>query len=62
MVSACIYVNHKMSIVSKLLNIYCEIFGNRSYGRDALASLCVFVPSISQYKFNTVTYNYRSVV
>ena len=28
-------------IKKKLLNVYCEIFGTRSYGGDALASSCV---------------------
>ena len=28
-------------IIKRLLNVYCEIFGTRSYGGDALASSCV---------------------
>ena len=31
----------KRYIMKRLLNVYCEIFGTRSYGGDALASSCV---------------------
>ena len=31
----------KRYIIKRLLNVYCEIFGTRSYGEDALASSCV---------------------
>ena len=31
----------KRYIIKRLLNVYCDIFGTRSYGGDALASSCV---------------------
>ena len=31
----------RMYIIKRLLTVYCEIFGTRSYGGDALASSCV---------------------
>ena len=31
----------KKYIIKRLLNVYCEIFGTRSYGGDALASSCI---------------------
>ena len=38
--------------------LYCEIFGTRSYGGDALPRLCPsqyeLMPDISQYKFNNL--------
>ena len=48
-------------IIKMLLNLYCEIFGTRSYGGDALASSCVFRHMNScriLHNINSITYKY----
>ena len=45
----------------RLLNQYCEIFGTRSFGGDALASSCVLCHMNSCrifHNINSITYNY----
>ena len=44
-----------------LMNLYCEVFGTRSYGGDALASSCVLRHMNSSQIFhniNSITYKY----
>ena len=48
-------------IIKRLLNVYCEIFGTRSYGGDALASSCVLRHMNSCrifHNIHSITYNY----
>ena len=50
----------KRYIIKSFLNVYCEIFGSRSYGGDALTRKLVrpspyeLMPNISQYTFNNL--------
>ena len=49
-------------IIKRLLNVYCEIFGTRSYGGDALASSCVLRHmNLCQifHNIHSITYNYH---
>ena len=51
----------KRYIIKRLLNVYCEIFGTRSYGGDALASSCVLRHMNSCrifHNIHSITYNY----
>ena len=55
----------KRYIIKRLLNVYCEIFGTRSYGGDALASSCVLRHMNSCRIFHNVhsiTYKYLAVL
>ena len=44
----------KRYIIKRLLNEYCEIFGTRSYGGDALASSCVLCDMNSCRMFHNI--------
>ena len=51
----------KRYIIKRLLNVYCEIFGTRSYGGDALASSCVLRHMDSCrifHNIHSITYKY----
>ena len=51
---------YKWYIIKRLLNVYCEIFGTRSYGGDALASSCVLRHMNSCrifHNIHSITYN-----
>ena len=55
--------NYERYIIKRLLNLYCEIFGTRSYGGDALASSCVLRHMNSCrifHNINSITYKYCS--
>ena len=51
-------------MIKRLLNIYCEIFGTRSYGGDARASsyvlrhmkLCRIFPNINSITYKNMKY------
>ena len=50
-----------MYIIKRLLNVYCEIFGTRSYGGEALANSCVLRHMNSCrifHNIHSITYNY----
>ena len=54
----------KRYIIKRLLNVYCEIFGTRSYGGDALASSCLLRHMDSCrifHNIHSITYKYCTV-